>query len=362
MLKKTLLILLSVVVILTSIIGVSFVNAGATTESDGRTKLKVLLQEINTPVYLYKYYTKETYETYIAVYHNAKELLADENTTEEEFENMVMEFLNAQGNLVLINNTDSKSESYRRLEKILVDNCWDFDYTPHYWYVIYTRESYDAYLTAKQKSEELLYFDENATDEDFKNLIVEFLTARHNKTKINSKESKSESYENLVDLIQDNCFDFDYTPEYWYNIYTKESYDAYLATTLKAEELLADENATDEELEAMAEEFKTARNNLVKAESTEPPKTTVPTESHETTEPKSDEPGKTDSLEQINTLIGDVDFDGNINVKDATIIQLYLANYNTLNEKELIASDVDNNGIVDVKDATYIQLYLANLL
>lgn len=66
-------------------------------------------------------------------------------------------------------------------------------------------------------------------------------------------------------------------------------------------------------------------------------------------------------LEEGSQLIGDVDLDNDINVKDATLIQLYAANLNTLDEAQLIAADVDNSGNVDVKDATYIQLYCANL-
>jgi len=34
---------------------------------------------------------------------------------------------------------------------------------------------------------------------------------------------------------------------YWYNIYTKDSYDNYLNAKKKAETLLADENTTDAE-------------------------------------------------------------------------------------------------------------------
>lgn len=61
-------------------------------------------------------------------------------------------------------------------------------------------------------------------------------------------------------------------------------------------------------------------------------------------------------------LVGDVDFDGDINVKDATLIQLYIANLSTFsNNTALDAADVDNSLDVDVKDATYIQLYCANM-
>lgn len=61
-------------------------------------------------------------------------------------------------------------------------------------------------------------------------------------------------------------------------------------------------------------------------------------------------------------IFGDVDLDGDVNVNDATKIQLYLASYTTLNAEQLYAADVDGDGDVNVKDATYIQQYVADLI
>lgn len=60
--------------------------------------------------------------------------------------------------------------------------------------------------------------------------------------------------------------------------------------------------------------------------------------------------------------LGDVDLDGDINVKDATLIQLYCAHLNTLTEEQLLNADVDNDNDVNVKDATQIQLFTAHLI
>lgn len=68
--------------------------------------------------------------------------------------------------------------------------------------------------------------------------------------------------------------------------------------------------------------------------------------------------GQTSTIE---VLVGDVDLDEDINVKDATLLQLYAANLKTLDDTQLIAADADYSGVVDVKDATLIQLYAANL-
>ncbi|MGN1127243.1 MAG: Ig domain-containing protein, partial [Ruminococcus sp.] len=72
----------------------------------------------------------------------------------------------------------------------------------------------------------------------------------------------------LISLLQYYSWYFDYTPEYWYNIYTKESYDAYVNAKQKAEKLLADENTTETEFQNMVEEFQSARHNLVEIKNT----------------------------------------------------------------------------------------------
>lgn len=84
----------------------------------------------------------------------------------------------------------------------------------------------------------------------------------------------------LISLLQYYSWDFDYTPEYWYNIYTKESYDAYLNAKQKAEKLLADENTTETEFQNMVEEFQSARDNLVEIKDTS---STTQTETSTTT-------------------------------------------------------------------------------
>ena len=62
------------------------------------------------------------------------------------------------------------------------------------------------------------------------------------------------------------------------------------------------------------------------------------------------------SMEKI--LIGDVDFDGQITIMDATMIQKYVAQEMDFNENEKLAADTDGNTIIDNDDATAIQEYL----
>ena len=60
-------------------------------------------------------------------------------------------------------------------------------------------------------------------------------------------------------------------------------------------------------------------------------------------------------------LVGDVNFDGVINVVDATAIQRIAAEQVVPTEAAKIAGDVDGNGIVTVVDATLVQRYAAGL-
>ncbi len=58
-------------------------------------------------------------------------------------------------------------------------------------------------------------------------------------------------------------------------------------------------------------------------------------------------------------LLGDVNLDGVVDVRDITAIQRYISEYNELTVKQFAAADVDNSGNVTVSDATLLQMYLA---
>ena len=60
--------------------------------------------------------------------------------------------------------------------------------------------------------------------------------------------------------------------------------------------------------------------------------------------------------------VGDVNRDGDINIKDATIVQEYVAKYVVLDETQLILADVNMDNDVNIKDATYIQEIVAKLV
>ncbi len=62
---------------------------------------------------------------------------------------------------------------------------------------------------------------------------------------------------------------------------------------------------------------------------------------------------------KIDFTFGDSNGDGEISIRDVTAIQRFLAQLNTLSEKQLGAADVNFDGVVDIKDITLLQMYFA---
>lgn len=59
------------------------------------------------------------------------------------------------------------------------------------------------------------------------------------------------------------------------------------------------------------------------------------------------------------TLLGDVDGNGKIELKDVTLLQNYMAGAALLNDKQKDAADVNSNGSITLQDVLMIQQYLA---
>ena len=60
--------------------------------------------------------------------------------------------------------------------------------------------------------------------------------------------------------------------------------------------------------------------------------------------------------------IGDVNQDGNIDIKDVTLIQKYLADFVDFNDEQLAVADTNGDGDVNIQDATQIQKYIAKFV
>jgi len=93
---------------------------------------------------------------------------------------------------------------------------------------------------------------------------------------------------------------------------------------------------------------------------TEPTETSTPDET-EPTEPSTPDETKPSEPIEDNGVIGDVNGDGKVNVKDATLIQKAAAKIIELTDEEQLRADVNADSKVNVKDATAIQKFAAKI-
>lgn len=68
------------------------------------------------------------------------------------------------------------------------------------------------------------------------------------------------------------------------------------------------------------------------------------------------------TVKASDSLLGDVDNDGSVTIKDASLLQSYLVRLVTSDEINLSAADVNGDGRVSVTDATYIQLIITKYI
>lgn len=80
----------------------------------------------------------------------------------------------------------------------------------------------------------------------------------------------------------------------------------------------------------------------------------------ETTEPTTTP--ETQSPTEPGDLLGDVNLDGQINIRDATMIQMNLAKMVTLSDRQLYLANVDKDSGVSIRDVTLIQMFVAKLI
>ena len=70
---------------------------------------------------------------------------------------------------------------------------------------------------------------------------------------------------------------------------------------------------------------------------------------------------KSSKLPFVGYETGNVDLDEDINISDATEIQIYLAKLTDFSDLQLAAADTNSDGVVSIDDATRLQMYLAEL-
>lgn len=67
------------------------------------------------------------------------------------------------------------------------------------------------------------------------------------------------------------------------------------------------------------------------------------------------------SAEEGKVLLGDVNLDGKVNIRDVTLVQKYVANLAELSEQQLRAIDTNGDSKLNVKDATSLQKFIAGV-
>lgn len=85
---------------------------------------------------------------------------------------------------------------------------------------------------------------------------------------------------------------------------------------------------------------------------TQPSESTVPTQT-------GTQPTESTGALLLEYLIGDVNVDYKINIKDATLVQKYIADLKDLSDLQLVLADANSDTKVDIKDATSIQKAIA---
>ena len=72
---------------------------------------------------------------------------------------------------------------------------------------------------------------------------------------------------------------------------------------------------------------------------------------------------KTDATsDETDFIAGDVNRDSKFDIRDATLVQKYLAKLSTLDEEQMIIADINTDHTVVIKDATTIQKKIAKLI
>lgn len=61
-------------------------------------------------------------------------------------------------------------------------------------------------------------------------------------------------------------------------------------------------------------------------------------------------------------FIGDVDMDSDVTILDATAVQLYIAQLETLSQTQALLADTDNDKEISIIDVTLIQLFVAHII
>ncbi|MBQ8795321.1 MAG: CHAP domain-containing protein [Clostridia bacterium] len=132
-------------------------------------------------------------------------------------------------------------------------------------------------------------------------------------------------------------------------------------TTDPVESTVLTETTETTEKATTAEPVESTATEPTESEPTSSPVTSSQDESEPSTSTSSSDETKPTEPEDDKGLLGDVNGDGKVNVKDATLIQKFAAKITALTEVESLRADVNGDTKINVKDATAIQKFAAKI-
>lgn len=118
---------------------------------------------------------------------------------------------------------------------------------------------------------------------------------------------------------------------------------------------------TEATIVTTAEPVESTAAEPTESEPTSTPVTSSQDESEPSTSTSSSNETKPTEPEDDKGLLGDVNGDGKVNVKDATLIQKFAAKITAFTEGESLRADVNGDTKINVKDATAIQKFAAKI-
>lgn len=194
-----------------------------------------------------KDYTEETWEAYQAEVNAAKIVIADEDATAEEIAEALSALNTAKDNLKLVTPVDPEKPSKAALQAA-VDAAAELNEED------YTAETWEAYQ-AKVDAAKAVLADEDATAEQIETALTDLNEARVNLkavTPVTPEKPSKDDLQAAVDAAA-SLKEKDYTAETW---------KAYQDKVEAAKAVLADENATEEQIKAALTELNAARGSL----------------------------------------------------------------------------------------------------
>lgn len=281
----------------------------------------------NLPEYWYDYYTQESYDVCYDTFQTLLAVNKNKDASIDERISAINDFMAAYDNLVEVEPPQEPAPDTprQRLFELLTYYATELDYTNKWWHnpidlTFIEREgryspSYDGYYYAEQAAIALLA-DENTTDEEFEDMITEI------------EEKKlammRDELEVLDFVFYGRMWIWDYSMEYWYKVYTKESLDLFIDLGRKAVKIYYhNEDTSVEECKTLIEDYIASYDNLTRI--------------------------------SFDFTYGDINKDGEVSILDAIIAQKVVIGLNSFTDLGTEIADVDGDKKITLKDAILIQ-------